>query len=63
MTETFSDYFERQIQLTSTIWSCEYTGKSGLTFFEALESEKNAIVCRALYDFDPIISEDNRQFP
>ncbi|CAI5442653.1 unnamed protein product [Caenorhabditis angaria] len=36
------DYFNRVIELNSTVWSCAYTRKTNLTFFEALESEKEA---------------------
>ncbi|VDK43074.1 unnamed protein product [Anisakis simplex] len=38
----YEDFFKRQITLNSMLWSCSQTGKSGLTFEEALESEKNA---------------------
>ncbi|KAJ1371692.1 Histidine-containing phosphotransfer protein 3 [Parelaphostrongylus tenuis] len=48
---TYDEFFERMIQLNSTLFSCEYTGKTGLTFFEALESEKQAM--RALGNFPP----------
>uniref|UniRef100_A0A915BX97 WAC domain-containing protein n=1 Tax=Parascaris univalens TaxID=6257 RepID=A0A915BX97_PARUN len=39
---THEAFFQRQITLNSMVWSCERTGKSGLTYEEALESEKNA---------------------
>lgn len=48
---TYDEFFERMIQLNSTLFSCEFTGKTGLTYFEALESEKQAM--RALGNFPP----------
>ncbi|KAK2567493.1 Bromodomain adjacent to zinc finger domain protein 1A [Acropora cervicornis] len=42
--EVFRDYgsfFERTILCNSLLWSCKYTGKSGLTFQEARASEKS----------------------
>ncbi|KAE9416786.1 hypothetical protein Angca_009033, partial [Angiostrongylus cantonensis] len=48
---TYDEFFERMIQLNSTLFSCEFTGRTGLTFFEALESEKQAM--RALGNFPP----------
>ncbi|CAL8080599.1 unnamed protein product [Orchesella dallaii] len=38
----YDDYFAQVIQCNSLIWSCSLTGKSGLTFQEAIESEKSA---------------------
>ncbi|NXK27058.1 BAZ1A protein, partial [Arenaria interpres] len=38
----FSDFFERTILCNSLVWSCAVTGKPGLTYQEALESEKKA---------------------
>ena len=43
--EVFRDYeefFERTILCNSLVWSCAITGKAGLTFEEALESEQAA---------------------
>lgn len=40
--DVFSDFFERTIHLNSMVWSCAVTGRSGLTFEEALDSEKQA---------------------
>uniref|UniRef100_A0A8C0VC47 Bromodomain adjacent to zinc finger domain protein 1A n=1 Tax=Cyanistes caeruleus TaxID=156563 RepID=A0A8C0VC47_CYACU len=37
-----SDFFERTILCNSLVWSCAVTGKPGLTYQEALESEKKA---------------------
>uniref|UniRef100_A0A7I4Y4F8 Bromodomain adjacent to zinc finger domain protein 1A n=1 Tax=Haemonchus contortus TaxID=6289 RepID=A0A7I4Y4F8_HAECO len=52
---TYDEFFERMIQLNSTLFSCEFTGKTGLTFFEALESEKQAM--RALGNFPPQLEQ------
>ncbi|ODM98981.1 Bromodomain adjacent to zinc finger domain protein 1A [Orchesella cincta] len=38
----YDEYFAQVIQCNSLIWSCSLTGKSGLTFQEALESERSA---------------------
>ncbi|KAJ1102985.1 hypothetical protein NDU88_000417, partial [Pleurodeles waltl] len=43
--EIFRDYdefFERTILCNSLVWSCAITGKAGLTYQEAVESEKKA---------------------
>ncbi|ELT88139.1 hypothetical protein CAPTEDRAFT_221184 [Capitella teleta] len=43
--EIFTDYekfFERVILCNSLVWSCEITGRSGLTYQEALECEQAA---------------------
>ena len=40
--EIFTDYeqfFERTILCNSLVWSCSVTGKSGMTYEEAVESE------------------------
>uniref|UniRef100_A0A670IR38 Bromodomain adjacent to zinc finger domain protein 1A n=1 Tax=Podarcis muralis TaxID=64176 RepID=A0A670IR38_PODMU len=37
------DFFERTILCNSLVWSCAVTGKPGLTYQEALESEKKAL--------------------
>ena len=37
----FRSFFERTILCNSLLWSCKYTGKSGLTYQEAHESEKS----------------------
>ncbi|XP_073465240.1 bromodomain adjacent to zinc finger domain protein 1A [Aquarana catesbeiana] len=50
--EVFRDYdefFERTILCNSLVWSCSFTGKSGLTYQEALESEKK--VKKSLQNF------------
>uniref|UniRef100_H0ZNX0 Bromodomain adjacent to zinc finger domain protein 1A n=1 Tax=Taeniopygia guttata TaxID=59729 RepID=H0ZNX0_TAEGU len=38
----YDDFFERTILCNSLVWSCAVTGKPGLTYQEALESEKRA---------------------
>lgn len=43
--EIFTDYesfFQRTILCNSLVWSCSVTGKSNLTYDEAVESEKKA---------------------
>ncbi|KAM4013616.1 bromodomain adjacent to zinc finger domain protein 1A isoform 1-T2 [Anomaloglossus baeobatrachus] len=50
--EVFRDYdefFERTILCNSLVWSCSFTGKSGLTYQEAQESERK--VRRSLQNF------------
>lgn len=37
-----SDFFERTILCNSLVWSCAITGKPGLTYQEAVESEAKA---------------------
>ena len=37
-----SKFFERMILCNSLLWSCEMTGKSGLTYLEAADSERAA---------------------
>lgn len=39
----FSEYFERTILCNSLVWTCHLTGKTGLTFSEAVESEEKAL--------------------
>ncbi|KAI4893977.1 hypothetical protein NFI96_015495 [Prochilodus magdalenae] len=38
----YDEFFERTILCNSLVWSCAVTGKPGLTYQEALESEKKA---------------------
>uniref|UniRef100_UPI00398E44EB bromodomain adjacent to zinc finger domain protein 1A isoform X2 n=1 Tax=Pristiophorus japonicus TaxID=55135 RepID=UPI00398E44EB len=38
----YDDFFERTILCNSLVWSCAITGKPGLTYQEALESESKA---------------------
>ena len=37
----FSEFFERVILCNSLLWTCECTGRSGLTYNEAIDSEKS----------------------
>lgn len=37
-----SEFFERTILCNSLVWSCALTGRSGLTYLEAVESERRA---------------------
>uniref|UniRef100_A0A914YWF8 PHD-type domain-containing protein n=1 Tax=Panagrolaimus superbus TaxID=310955 RepID=A0A914YWF8_9BILA len=39
----YDDFFDRYIQMNSMCWTCPVTGKSGLTFEEAKESEREAV--------------------
>ncbi|XP_052001544.1 LOW QUALITY PROTEIN: bromodomain adjacent to zinc finger domain protein 1A-like [Xyrauchen texanus] len=39
---TYDKFFERTILCNSLVWSCAVTGKPGLTYQEALESERKA---------------------
>lgn len=38
-----SDFFKRTILCNSLVWSCSLTGRPGLTYQEALESEEKAL--------------------
>lgn len=38
----YEEYAERMLLCTSMVWTCAMTGKSNLTYEEALESEENA---------------------
>lgn len=40
--QDYDEYFERTILCNSLVWTCTLTGKTGLTFAEALESEIKA---------------------
>lgn len=37
-----SEFFERTILCNSLVWSCALTGRAGLTYLEAVESERRA---------------------
>ncbi|XP_039529838.1 bromodomain adjacent to zinc finger domain protein 1A isoform X3 [Pimephales promelas] len=39
---TYDEFFERTILCNSLVWSCAVTGKTGLTYQEALDSERKA---------------------
>ncbi|XP_068110141.1 bromodomain adjacent to zinc finger domain protein 1A isoform X2 [Hyperolius riggenbachi] len=47
--DTICEFFERTILCNSLVWSCAFTGKSGLTYQEALESERK--VKKSLQNF------------
>ena len=38
----FREFFERTILCNSLVWSCSLTGRSGMTYQEAIESEEKA---------------------
>lgn len=39
----YDEYFERTILCNSLVWTCNLTGRTGLTYAEALESEEKAL--------------------
>ncbi|XP_024124234.1 bromodomain adjacent to zinc finger domain protein 1A [Oryzias melastigma] len=39
---TYDEFFERTILCNSLVWSCALTGRAGLTYLEAVESEQRA---------------------
>ncbi|CAF0741721.1 unnamed protein product [Brachionus calyciflorus] len=41
--QDYDEYFERTILCNSLVWTCHLTGKTGLTFGEAVESEEKAL--------------------
>lgn len=41
---SYDEFFERTILCNSLVWSCALTGRAGLTYLEALESERRARV-------------------
>ena len=40
--DDYEKYVDGLVQQSKSIWTCKYSGKSGLTFQEALESEMKA---------------------
>lgn len=38
----FREFYDRQVLCTSDLWTCSVTGKSGLTYTEALNCEKES---------------------
>lgn len=48
-----SQFFERTILCNSLVWSCAVTGRPGLTYQEALESERRAR--QSLQNFPPTL--------
>ncbi|XP_076463791.1 bromodomain adjacent to zinc finger domain protein 1A-like [Babylonia areolata] len=49
--KTYEEFFERTILCNSLVWSCAFTGRSGLTYAEAMESERMAEKRLATFDF------------
>lgn len=50
----FRKFFERIILCNSLVWTCGITGKTNLTYQEALESETSA---RKQLDFSPVLTK------
>lgn len=48
-----SEFFERTILCNSLVWSCALTGRAGLTYLEAVESERRAK--QSLQNFPPAL--------
>ncbi|TMS01680.1 Bromodomain adjacent to zinc finger domain protein 1A [Larimichthys crocea] len=48
---TYDEFFERTILCNSLVWSCALTGRAGLTYLEAVESERRAK--QSLQSFPP----------
>ncbi|XP_070697907.1 bromodomain adjacent to zinc finger domain protein 1A [Pempheris klunzingeri] len=48
---TYDEFFERTILCNSLVWSCALTGRAGLTYLEAVESERRAR--QSLQSFPP----------
>ena len=38
----FRNFYKRSLLCKSLLWTCEYTGKSSLTYSEAVKSEKDS---------------------
>lgn len=53
--EKYEEFFERRVLLDTEVWSCSVTGKSNLTYDEAVESEEETR--KALNKVDPIIAK------
>nr|XP_023689343.1 bromodomain adjacent to zinc finger domain protein 1A [Paramormyrops kingsleyae]XP_023689344.1 bromodomain adjacent to zinc finger domain protein 1A [Paramormyrops kingsleyae] len=50
---SYDEFFERTILCNSLVWSCALTGKPGLTYQEAVESERRARL--SLQSFSPVL--------
>lgn len=48
----YEDYSERMFLYNSMVWTCSMTGKSNLTYQEALDSEENAKQCLKEFSMD-----------
>lgn len=49
----YDEYFERTILCNSLVWTCSLSGKTGLTYAEAVESEERA--ARLIDNFPPTL--------
>jgi bromodomain adjacent to zinc finger domain protein 1A len=49
MFRDYDEYFERTILCNSLVWTCNLTGKTGLTYAEAVESEERAVKSLATF--------------
>lgn len=54
-------FFERTIMCNSLVWSCSLTGKSNLTYQEAVDSEKKAIKTVSDIPFAVSVVKDLKQ--
>uniref|UniRef100_A0A673ASJ5 Bromodomain adjacent to zinc finger domain protein 1A n=1 Tax=Sphaeramia orbicularis TaxID=375764 RepID=A0A673ASJ5_9TELE len=50
---TYDEFFERTILCNSLVWSCSLTGRAGLTYLEAVDSERRAR--QSLRSFPPCL--------
>ncbi|XP_061898479.1 bromodomain adjacent to zinc finger domain protein 1A-like [Entelurus aequoreus] len=50
---SYDEFFERTILCNSLVWSCALTGRAGLTYLEAVESERRAK--QSLRNFPPAL--------
>uniref|UniRef100_A0A8C2ZQ35 Bromodomain adjacent to zinc finger domain protein 1A n=1 Tax=Cyclopterus lumpus TaxID=8103 RepID=A0A8C2ZQ35_CYCLU len=50
---SYDEFFERTILCNSLVWSCALTGRAGLTYLEAMESERRARL--SLQSFSPAL--------
>nr|XP_057946154.1 LOW QUALITY PROTEIN: bromodomain adjacent to zinc finger domain protein 1A-like [Doryrhamphus excisus] len=50
---SYDEFFERTILCNSLVWSCALTGRAGLTYLEAQESERRAK--QSLRNFPPVL--------
>ncbi|XP_068456585.1 bromodomain adjacent to zinc finger domain protein 1A [Clinocottus analis] len=50
---SYDEFFERTILCNSLVWSCSLTGRAGLTYLEAVDSERRARL--SLQSFSPAL--------
>ena len=55
LNDYISEYIDKVFLYGSKVWSCEYSDHTGLTFKEAMESEKTAL--KQLKDFPECLKE------